>query len=166
LLARVQDTNQSVIEALYNEPKVILPMLTKHASTYLTNLSTSLFMPGTKPKRALLRAHLNFLGMHLFPADFPCLDDVFHQIMYPFLLFSKPRQHTAELAWETISSYLQEVDVKKAAAYEWVGGCASIINSEQQNEGVDAVERMSSLNMAIADRIASGWLLLSIHVSA
>jgi U3 small nucleolar RNA-associated protein 10 len=158
LLARVQDTSQSVVEALYNEPNVILPILTKHASTYISNLSTVLSAPGAKPKRALLRTHLTFLGMHLFPTGSPYLDDIFHQIVYPFLLFSKPRQHTAEVAWDMISSYLKGIDVKKAAAYEWLTGCASIVNSEKQKEGVDPVERMSSLNMAIAAQIASKWL--------
>jgi U3 small nucleolar RNA-associated protein 10 len=124
----------------------------------------SLSAPGAKPKRGILRTHLNFLGMHLFPTGSPYLDDVFHQILFPFLLFSKPRQHTAEVVWETISSYLQGVDVTKAAAYEWLAGCASIVNSEKQKEGVDPVERMSSLNTAIAAQIASGWFLMSIFV--
>ena len=161
MIARVQDTNQNVIEALYNEPTIILPILIKHASTYITTLTTVLSAPGSKPKRALLRTHLIFLGMHFFPTGTPCLDDVFHQILYPFLLFSKPRQYTADVVWDIITSYLQGIDAKKAAVYEWLSGCAPIVNSAEQKEGVDPVERMTVLNSAIAAQVASKWFTCS-----
>lgn len=164
MLARVQDTSQSVIEVLYNEPNTILPILIEHTPTYITNLSIALSATGAKPKRALLRVHLNFLGTQFFPTGSPRLDDVFHQILFPLLLFSKPRQHTAEVVWDTISSVLQGVDIKKAAAYEWLAGCASIINSEKQKEGVDPVERMTSLNLAIAAQFASRWFPVHHHI--
>ena len=82
---------------------------------------------------------------------------MFHQILYPFLLYSKPRQHTAEVVWDVITSYLQGIDIKKAAAYEWLTGCAAIVNFEEHKEGVDPVERMTTLNSAIAAQIASKW---------
>jgi U3 small nucleolar RNA-associated protein 10 len=163
LLARVQDTCQSVIEVLYSEPSTTLPILVKHAPTYITNLSFVLSATGAKPKRALLRVHLNFLGTHFFQTGSPHLDDIFHRILFPLLLFSKPRQHTAEVVWDIISSSLQRVDIKKAAAYEWLAGCASIIDSEKQKDGVDTVERMASLNLAIAAQFASRWFTIHRH---
>ena len=126
---------------------------------YIDNLSNTLSAPGAKPKRGLLKAHLKFLALEFFPTAPPHLDDIFHRILFPFLLFSKPRQHTADVVWDIISTHLKDVDIMKAGAYEWLAGCASIVGSEKEKEGVDVVDRMSGTNMAIASQIASGFFV-------
>lgn len=58
------------------------------------------------------------------------------------------------MVWEVVSEYLKGVDVRKVAAYEWLVGCASIVDSEKK-EGVDPVVRMGRINLLIAAQIAS-----------
>lgn len=67
LLARVLDTDQGVVDALYEQPTTITPVLVAHSQTYLENVSNSLTAAGSKPKRSLLRAHLTFISCRQVP---------------------------------------------------------------------------------------------------
>ncbi|KAG6857013.1 hypothetical protein H0H87_010685 [Tephrocybe sp. NHM501043] len=148
LLARVQDTNQGVIDALYSKPAIIVPVLSGDAETYLAYLSTTLCGPSSKPKRNLLRAHLTFLATHFIPANAFHMEGVFQKIFFPFLLFSKPRQHSAEVVWEIITSQIA------SGSHEWLAGCASIVNDERAKDTADPVEKMSNINSAFSSQIA------------
>ncbi|KAG5644278.1 hypothetical protein DXG03_008763 [Asterophora parasitica] len=152
LLVRVQDTNQAVVDALYSQPQVILPALSEDAETYVNYLSTALASPGSKPKRSLLRAHLTFLAAHFCPANAFHVDGIFQRIIFPFLLFSKPRQHTADVVWDIISSQ------KSGAVHEWLAGCADIVATEREKDVADAVEKMGNINILIASQIARNIL--------
>ncbi|KAG6909155.1 hypothetical protein DXG01_001782 [Tephrocybe rancida] len=152
LLARVQDTNQSVIDTLYNKPSTILPVLSGEPMTYVSYLSTTLAAPGSKPKRNLLRAHIAFLSTHFSPANPPLADKAFQKIVFPFLLFSKPRQHSAEVVWDIIAS--QKAD----GVHEWLVGCGPVVTEERAKDTTDAVEKMSNINMAFSTHIARNIL--------
>ncbi|KAF8064012.1 hypothetical protein FPV67DRAFT_198389 [Lyophyllum atratum] len=157
LLARVQDTHQAVADALYSQPPALLTILKEDAETYIAGLSNVLCAPGAKPKRSLLKAHLTFLATHLSPTNPLHMDSIFQRIMFPFLLFSKPRQHTAEIVWEIISS--QEAP----AVHEWLAGCASMVVGEKAKDVADAVERMGNINVLIASQIARNILKSNIY---
>ncbi|KAG6866337.1 hypothetical protein C0991_005804 [Blastosporella zonata] len=159
LLARVQDTNQSVIDALYSKPSAILPVLSGDVETYISYLSSTLTAPGSKPKRTLLRAHLAFLVTHFCPANVPHTDDLFQKIIFPFLLFSKPRQHSAEVVWDILASQQAE------GGPEWLVGCTSVVADERAKVADDAVEKMSSINTTFSSHIARN-ILKSNHFAA
>ncbi|KAG6836982.1 hypothetical protein H0H93_016935 [Arthromyces matolae] len=159
LVARVQDTNPSVIDALYSQPKVILPVLSGDAETYIDYLSTILTSPGSKPKRSFLRAHLTFLATHFSPENPSYAATVFHKVVFPFLLFSKPRQHTAEVAWNALTTQ------KAIAESEWLAGCATLVTEERAKDTPDVVEKMSAINTAFSSRIARN-ILKSNHYAA
>ncbi|KAG6902641.1 hypothetical protein C0995_013766 [Termitomyces sp. Mi166 len=159
LLARVQDTNQNVIDALYSQPSAILPILSNDAETYINYLSTILTAPGSKPKRSFLRSHLTFLATHFSPANKPRIDDVFQKVIFPFLLFSKPRQHSAEVVWDTLAAQ------KSLGDHEWIVGCTSLVAEERAKETADAVEKMNTINAAFSSRIARN-ILKSNHYQA
>ncbi|KAG6868786.1 hypothetical protein C0993_010713 [Termitomyces sp. T159_Od127] len=152
LLARVQDTNQNVIDALYSQPSAILPILCGDAETYINYLSLILTAPGSKPKRSFLRTHLTFLATHFVPADTSRIGDVFHRVVFPFLLFSKPRQHSAEVVWDILAAQSTLGD------HDWLAGCTSIVVEERAKDAADAVEKMSTINAAFCSRIARNIL--------
>ncbi|GLB44223.1 putative U3 small nucleolar RNA-associated protein 10 [Lyophyllum shimeji] len=158
LVARVQDTNQAVIDALYSHPQTLLPVFREAARTYIDRLSGVLSAPGAKPKRSLVRAHLTFLATHFCPANMSHMDSVFQRIMFPFLLFSKPRQHTAEVVWDIISSQ------KDSEVHEWLAGCAAIVAAEQGKDVSDGVGKIGSMNILVASQIARN-ILKSNHYS-
>lgn len=139
---------------LYEQPTAIAPVLVAHSQTYLENVSKTLIAAGSKPKRSLLRAHLTFIASHFLPASSSHVDSVFHQILFPFMLFSKSRQHTAEVVWDVISTLLQKTDSAKGAAHEWLAGCSAIVESEKAKVDVDPIERMGTINTAIAAQIS------------
>ncbi|KAG6822315.1 hypothetical protein H0H92_014349, partial [Tricholoma furcatifolium] len=130
------------------QPAAILPVLSADAETYISYLATTISAPGSKPKRNLLRAHLSFLVTHFCPANASHADAVFHKIVSPFLLFSKPRQHTAEAVWDILAS------LKSGGDHEWLAGCASLVAEERAKDVSDAVEKMSSINVAFSSLIA------------
>ncbi|KAJ6554556.1 armadillo-type protein [Mycena capillaripes] len=157
LLARVQDTSLIVLGALYANPASILPVFLSDPKTYLDFLSVAIM--GSKPKRQLLRLHLAFLATHFCPAATPAsMEDVFHKILFPFLLFSKARQHTADLVWEIIEQH-------PATHYELLADCANVWTAEKGKEDVDPTERMAKLNQAIASKLAEN-IMASNHYAA
>lgn len=153
LLARVQDTNINVLDALYDRPSVILPILLKDSQAYVNYLSHALSAPGSKPKRNILRIHLTFLATHFCPCvDSTVLEEVFYRLFFPFLLYSKPRQHTADAVWDIIT---QHQGLKSSIwTFELLSGCGATVRAEKE-KAVESAERMNDINMAIASSFAS-----------
>ncbi|KAG6822289.1 hypothetical protein H0H92_014415, partial [Tricholoma furcatifolium] len=90
--------------------------------------------------------------MHFCPENASHADAVFQKIVSPFLLFSKPRQHTAEAVWDILAS------LKSGGNHEWLAGCASLVAEERAKDVSDAVEKMSSINVAFSSLIARNIL--------
>ncbi|KAJ7270708.1 hypothetical protein B0H12DRAFT_1229192 [Mycena haematopus] len=151
LLARVQDTSAIVLNTLYSEPMSILPVFLGNSTLYLDFLSSAV-TGNSKPKRPLLRLHLSFLLMHFCPAATPAsMEDVFHKILFSFLLFSKARQHSADLVWELILQHpLTQYDLLSGCAEAWA---AENRRAQEDGDG-DVTERMVQLNQAIATKLA------------
>ncbi|KAH6904492.1 hypothetical protein BKA70DRAFT_1373519 [Coprinopsis sp. MPI-PUGE-AT-0042] len=147
LLARLFDSNLDVLEALYgNGVALSLGLLSVH-SQYTETLAKAIASPGAKPKRAVLRLHIAFLTNYILPQlDAALTDAVFERIYMPFLLFSKPRQHTAELIWDFIA------DKEKIASFDLLKGTASLWAKAKASERTP--ENMATLNVAITSRIA------------
>ncbi|KAJ7456907.1 hypothetical protein FB451DRAFT_1275210 [Mycena latifolia] len=154
LMARVQDTSSIVLGALYAEPSQMVSIFLDDPKTYLDSLSGAIM--GSKPKRQVLRLHLVFLATHFCSAATPALlEDVFHKVLFPFLLFSKTRQHTADLVWEIIEQ-------NPATHYELLGGCATLWMAEK---GKDGAERMANINQAVSSKLAEN-IMASDHYHA
>jgi U3 small nucleolar RNA-associated protein 10 len=148
-LARVQDPSTSVLDALYAEPAIITPILTKNTESFINYLVNSLISPSSKPARPLLRTHLTFVASHFCPAVGPSTaSEIFYKIFFPFLLFSKPRHRTAEAVWEII---LKSREHGGLGTHELLGGCHSLWEDESDE---NTVEKMSNLNIALASKIA------------
>lgn len=152
LFARVQDTNTEVLDALYSNPNVILPILQKHTAAYLSHLSNTLNAPGSKPKKLFLRAHLTFLSAHFCRQIGPAaLGQVFDKVFFPLLLFSKPKQRTAEIVWEIIAQGHGVGD------YELLNGCVDIWNIEKSKDVADSVDKMTAMNLALSSKMAGAF---------
>ncbi|KAJ7692788.1 hypothetical protein B0H14DRAFT_3175398 [Mycena olivaceomarginata] len=116
--------------------------------------TSAIVLNARKPKRPLLRLHLGFLLGHFCSAATPEVrEDVFHNILLPFPLLSKARQHTADLVRELISQ-------SPLVQYDLVAGCAEVWAAEkgkgkEEDEGEgDATERMAQINEAVAEKLA------------
>ncbi|KAF4611649.1 hypothetical protein D9613_003824 [Agrocybe pediades] len=142
LSTRLQDTSITVLEALYSNPFVITPIFASDPSLYISNLSLAIDSQA-KTKRNVLRLHFSYLTQSFWAAvDSSVQEQVFHQIIFPFLLFSKPRQKTAELVWDSIDEHI-----------EWIQGCAALVK-QAPAEGTDPVDHMNQVNYEVADKIA------------
>jgi len=149
LLTRVQDTSTQVLDALYTNPVLVIPIFSRNSETFIAHLVSSLCSAGSKPARALLRTHFTFLASHFCPTVEPSVvGELFHKIFFPFMLFSKPRQRTAETVWETISDSEAAGGLGK---YELLGGCACLW---KETNNTNLVEKMGALNLALASKIA------------
>lgn len=112
--------------------------------------------PDAKPKRALLRLHLAFVAAHfLDKVEESLVDSVFYRVYFPFLLYSKPRQHTADLSWEIITKHLAP---DFSGAFTLLEGCAEVVNAGKESEVSDPVEKMCAINAALAVNIAGGYI--------
>ncbi|KAF8889071.1 hypothetical protein BD779DRAFT_1714897 [Infundibulicybe gibba] len=120
-------------------------------------LDTDLITPSTvasralnaltpKPSKSILRTHLSM--------DKSFWSQVFYQILAPFLLYSKPRQRTADLVWDVITSSFDSGD-----EYELLKGCIAIVKSAKEKDSQDVMEKMSETNTAVASLIA-GWFFI------
>ncbi|KAJ7762738.1 hypothetical protein DFH07DRAFT_813302 [Mycena maculata] len=156
LMARVQDTSSIVLNALYAEPSSMASVCLSDPKTFLDYLSAAI--TGSKPKRQLLRAHLVFLATYFCPAATASMEDVFHKVLFPFLLFSKTRQHTADVVWEVIEQY-------PSLHHELLSGCANVWAAEKGKGNPDGTVKMASINEATASKLAEN-IMASNHYSA
>jgi len=124
-------------------------LFSARSATYIQTLSAVL---ASKPKRSLLRLHLVFVLGKLYPNLEPRFkEQVITEIVFPLLLFSKPRQHTAEVVWHILAEIITEETGK---GFEMLKGCADIVKTEREGNNGDVVEQMRSINTALSVRIA------------
>lgn len=138
-----------VLETLYEVPSAVLLVFVNNSQNYIDLLASAICTPGVKPKRQVIRNHIVFTLKHFFSNVEPTTrQEVFHKILFPFLLFSKPRQHTAETVWEIL---------EQTADYELLEGCADVWKLMQANDEGDPVEKMARINSAVSSKIAGQW---------
>ena len=158
LVSRIQDNDTSVLEALY-ENAAITPIISSDPQAYISSLSLAI---GTteKPKRNLLRCHLTYLTSHFWTtAEVSTQELIFHQLIFPFLLFSRPRRKTAELVWEIIGSGLSQPP--GSSVTDWLAGCAALVKTEEVSEGSDSINNLNQINLSISAKIAGEFPFLS-----
>ncbi|KAJ4466217.1 armadillo-type protein [Lentinula lateritia] len=170
LSARVVDSDIGVIEALYDHSNGgnsnggrsffdVVISTKDNATQYLALVCGVLFPapphPGSlasdatkPPKRSVVRAHLTFIVNKLASAnpnwDSNWSNDVFHRLIFPYLLYSKPRGKTADAVWDILG--------KAKNSHAWIAGCAEAISSVGEGE---EDERLQTLNTILGGRIAS-----------
>ena len=146
------------MEALY-ENATIASIISSDPQAYIASLSLAI---GTdeKPKRNFLRCHLTYLASHFWTtADVSTQELIFHQLIFPFLLFSKPRRKTAELVWEIIGNDLSQP--LGSGVTDWLAGCAALVNTEEASEGSDSVNKLNQINLSTSSKIAGEFPFLS-----
>ena len=106
-----------------------------------------------KPKRNILRLHISYIASHFWSATASATrDDVFHQLLFPYILFSKPRQKTAALLWDILKEHLSQSPSKDGI--EWLSGCFELIKPEVASDGAESVDLMNQTNFNVATKIA------------
>ena len=151
LCARLQDRDTNILQQLFLQPTILTSVLNANWSSYIAFLSYALTTRKPKVSRAFRRAHLEFLNEFCkLSHQKEVLEQIFYKILFSSLLYTKPRQHTAKVAWEIIASSSEG----GIGGYELLTGCGDIWNAENQKEGVKATRQMSSLNMTLVRKIA------------
>ncbi|KAF7420871.1 snoRNA-binding rRNA-processing protein utp10 [Pleurotus ostreatus] len=188
LLRRIVDDESEVVAAVYAEPGIMTPIILANLHTYLAYLSTALCAdpspsPSSKPvhkpksRRALIKMHLAFAAHHVCVAadDAGVAERVFRGVVFPFVMYSKARQNTAEGVWEIV-----DADAKAAAGVgskgskggrisecDWLGGCVDVWRAEKEKEKEstegrdDHVSKMAAMNLALAGKIAGTLLFVT-----
>lgn len=156
----MQDTNQGVLEALYAEPTVLLPVLLARINDYVESLSRTL----ESAPRGLVKQHLSFVALYVYPAlsdRREWRDRIFYDILFPFLLFSKPRQKVAVAVWEILETAETNEGESGIGRYELLGGCIETVRWQEGSLGQDdngrTPEVFGKINMAVAGKIAGMW---------
>ena len=126
---------------------------------YISSLSLAIGVT-EKPKRNVLRCHLTYLVSYFWAtAEVSTQELIFHQLIFPFLLFSKPRQKTAELVWETIGKALFQP--LGASVTDWFAGCVALAKTTEAPEVIDLVDNLNRINLSISAKIAGELPFLS-----
>lgn len=160
LICRLQDSDVSILEVLYENPATITPIMSSDPQAYISSLSLAI---GTtaKPKRNVLRYHLTYLVSHFWTtAEVSTQELIFHQLIFPFLLFSKSRHKIAELVWEIIGKDLLS-QPSEASVSDWLVGCAAMTKAEESSEGSDLIDCLNQININISEKIAGVFPSLS-----
>ncbi|KAF9480276.1 hypothetical protein BDN70DRAFT_905831 [Pholiota conissans] len=167
LIARAQDTHVGVLEALYEHPEIVTPVFASNATDFLKSLSTAIASQA-KPKRNVIRFHLTYLASSFWPvADSATQEQIFHQVFFPFLLFTKSRQKTVDLVWDIINTSLDHSS--GTIVTEWLAGCGEFLKADATSEGIDSHDLMNRTNFKIAEKIADNILgcnRSSVHVDS
>ena len=191
-MARIQDTELGVLEVLYDKGTApsLARLFVRDVKGYVASLSLALAVvkqsqsekkTRLKMKRNVLRLHLAFLVNHMWGLLNEDEDDndqeaqqnkeentrgrelVFHEVIFPLLLFTKGRQKNVEVVWEILGGLdtenLEVVRVGEGLGMRWLEGCGGIVRAGEgegaRKEGKGAeVEWMIRVNFGIAGRIA------------
>jgi U3 small nucleolar RNA-associated protein 10 len=141
VLARLEDTHPSVISEIYKYSNTLLNAIP--AQSLLTSIQRSVRTEDFS--RASFRSHLSFLAGDFSVRHPPLMNQIFCEIIAPFLLFTKPRQKTASALWEVLAD-------SPLGNYELLKGCAPIMSDIQGKE--DSSVRMGQIDVIISGRIA------------
>ena len=164
----MEDTDVSVVEALYSNSTQLLPVVRADAETYINTVARILNSSSSSPSRAVVRLHLSFIATHFYPstAEIPGYSEVktlaVERVLFPQLLFSKPRQKSAALVWEIIENTEKEgVAGKSLSHHELLNGCLEAVRweegkaAEEHSSGsYEATQTMANANIALAAKIA------------
>jgi U3 small nucleolar RNA-associated protein 10 len=153
LIARLQDGTAAVIEALYENPSAVTPIFCGDPQAFIASLAL-VFTSQAKPKRNIIKLRLLYLISHFWPATEPSnRDEIFHQILFSFLLFTKARQKTAEFVWDLVGERFRKAT--ELSALNWLNGCEALVKAEMAKaEQTDTVELMNQINFTISSKIA------------
>ena len=134
------------------------------AETYIRSLTTALHEAGTALGRNAVKAHMTFVIAYVYPAlvqdgKQDLAFQVIADVIFPFLLFSKPRQKTASAVWDLMAANgAAENSVGKS---DLLGGCVDAMKWQENKktltngDGTHSVDAMARFNIAIASKIAS-----------
>ena len=151
LTSRVYDTDPQVLDVLYDNPDIIAPLLLKDAKTFVDGLSQSFCSLTSNPKRSVLKIHMTFLAKYFCKrASKEIISEVFYKIFFPFLLFSKPRQHTVEMVWDIIKENMLD---SATTSHELLHGCAALV-AEEKAKNEESIGMMCKTNLGISSKIA------------
>jgi U3 small nucleolar RNA-associated protein 10 len=168
----VHDTSIVVLNALYSKPSVLLPVLLPDPSTFIRAITEAVTAKPAQGSRAILRAHLSFLALHLLPAvSQDVVEDAFSRAIFPFLLFSKPKFRTAQAVWEIVEAAQNGTPEAGLARCESIEGCVEILKEEERQflekakarkdkSSLSAFENMEVIrrvNLAVASRMAGEY---------
>jgi U3 small nucleolar RNA-associated protein 10 len=160
-LKSIDHSSTLFLRKLFGMPSFLASKITTIISSdpqaYISSLSLAIGAT-EKPKRNFLRRHLTYPAS-LFWATAEVSELIFHQFIFLFLLFSKPRRKTAELVWEIIGNDLSQP--VGSIVTDWLAGCAALVMTEEAPEGSDSVNDLNQLNLSISAKIAGKFLLLS-----
>lgn len=150
--ARLQDTSVAVLEALYADPATTTSIFKSDVNEYLAGIAV-ITSSQAKPKRNILRLHLAYLLESFWPSvEGNVQEKIFHQVLFPFLLFSKPRQKTVELVWGLLATHIvPALGSAKQNGSDWVLGCAGLVTA---SEDLTSVDIMNKINYDVAGKIA------------
>lgn len=167
--ARVHDSSIAVLKALYSEPSVLLPILLSDTAAFIQAVSEAVTAKTSQASRAILREHISFLALHFLPAvSQDVVEDAFSRVIFPFLLFSKPKFRTAQAVWEIVETAQKSAPESGLARCESLGGCVEIIRDEERRFleaakvekdkpvpfAFDNADVMRRINLAVASRMA------------
>ena len=171
-LARVYDFSVTVLEALYSEPSVLLSVLRSDPGPFIKAVSEAVVAKSSQASRAVLRAHLTFLALHLLPVvSQDIVEDAFSHAFFPFLLFSKPKFRTAQAVWEIVRAAQKSAPDVGLARCESLEGCVDVVEEEERQflersttrkdksdaSVLENVEVMRRVNLAVASRMAGEY---------
>jgi U3 small nucleolar RNA-associated protein 10 len=119
---------------------------------YIGHLSIALC---DKPKRPILRAHMSFLlgSFRVEKEAEKIKDKIFHEIIFSFLMVSRPRKKSVNTVWEMIVQNASGF----TCSHPWLAGCTDVWKARTINdttEEEETVEYMTKTISALADRIA------------
>lgn len=126
-------------------------------SHYMESLSRTL----QSASRHAIKLHLSFVANHLYPvvcSRQEWRDSIFHDVFFPFLLYSKPRQKAAAAIWEILEGAGNAVERDASIeSHELLGGCVETVRwheASSQEDGGRNAELWEKINLAVASKIA------------
>jgi U3 small nucleolar RNA-associated protein 10 len=170
----VHDSSIVVLNALYSKPSILLSILLPDPSTFVKAVTEAVIAKPGQASRAILRAHISFLALHLLPVvSQDVVEDAFSRAIFPFLLFSKPKYRTAHAVWEIVEAAQKSAPEVGLAQCKSVEGCIEILKEEEGQflekaktrkdkdksppSAFEDAEVMRRVNLAVASRMAGQY---------
>ncbi|KZO97606.1 hypothetical protein CALVIDRAFT_536183 [Calocera viscosa TUFC12733] len=142
LLARVSDTEEEVLQALYADPEKLLDAVSSNDLFTALQHAISADLP-----RKLLLLHLSFVTSGLIKQNPELKDRALFDLFLPHLLFTKSHNKLVTAVWDLLLG-------SDMAQLPLLSGIAGLVKGTIEDGDEVKHERLAELNLSIAKRIA------------
>lgn len=142
MVANLSHPDTNILKTLYGQPTSLLAVI---SADKLLGIIVDCLARDNSRSRA--RMHLEFLAQHLSQTHEQMQGVILEKAFIPYLLFTKPRQKLARVAWSVMTDPSSGLD-----SHDLLRGCVNLLSTLSDDE--TSVANLAALNLTLTTKVA------------